>query len=194
MNRLLAAIYDRAMAPVERRLLSRRRRWLLYDVEGDVLEIGAGTGANLPHYRHGVRLVATEPGAPMRRKFRERAAGVEILAIPAERLPFPDASFDAVVCTLVLCSVEVPVEAISEVARVLRPGGTLRFIEHVRGTGFVAWMQRLLTPFWRRLAANCHLDRATLDELARQGLRVEVTHRDSLGLLFPLVTGRAVKE
>lgn len=195
MNALFAAVYDLAMAPVERRLLRARRAHILRGIEGDVLEIGAGTGANLPIYGPDARLVLAEPGPHMRRRLRARApSAVDVIDAAAERLPFADASFDAVVSTLVLCSVERVEAALSEIHRVLRPGGTLCFIEHVRATGFVRGAaQDLMTPLWRCVAGNCHLNRRTVPALRSLQFEVEIDDETVMGALFPIVTGRAVK-
>ena len=129
MNRLFARMYDRVLRRSEEAGLSAIRRDALAEARGDVLEIGAGTGLNLRAYpRQGItRIVATEPNPAMSRhiaeKIGEAPAPVEIVAAPAERLPFPDASFDTVVGTLVLCEPKDPARVVEEVARVLRPGG-----------------------------------------------------------------------
>src|SRR5579862_1098127 len=136
-GRVFAVLYDRMMARTERDCLAAHRRELLSAATGDVLEIGGGTGANLRHYGTGVRtLTITEPEAPMARRLqariRERRPDARLLRAPAEDLPFEDASFDTVVSTLVLCTVDDQPRALRELRRVLRPGGQLLFIEHVR--------------------------------------------------------------
>jgi ubiquinone/menaquinone biosynthesis C-methylase UbiE len=146
------------------------------DLTGDVLEIGAGTGATLAHYRRASRLVMLEPDPRYRERLRRHAAGhtpaVEVIAGSAERLPFADGSFDHVVCSLVLCSVEDLDAALREAARVLRPGGRLHLIEHVRGHGRLAAWQRRLTPVQRRLADGCRLDRNPRSAIERAGFDV----------------------
>src|ERR1700758_302659 len=136
-GRIFARVYDHAMAKTEKAGLGAHRQTLLAGATGDVLEIGAGTGTNLPYYGEGVRtLTLAEPEKPMVRRLQkrilERRPGAELLRAPAEDLPFKDDSFDTVVATLVLCTVDDQPRALHELCRVLRPGGRLLFIEHVR--------------------------------------------------------------
>ncbi|MFZ5479188.1 MAG: class I SAM-dependent methyltransferase [Myxococcota bacterium] len=163
MGKLLAALYDPVMRRAERAGVAAWRRELLADLAGTVVEVGAGTGANAPHYPPGLdRLVLTEPDAAMRARIRG-----EVVDAPAEHLPFPDASADAVVCTLVLCSVANQGEALDEIARVLKPGGRLVFLEHVADPERIG-LQRAIEPVWTRLAGNCHLTRDTLAAIAER--------------------------
>jgi ubiquinone/menaquinone biosynthesis C-methylase UbiE len=135
---IFAAIYDRALAACERDGLRDLRAELLASARGETLEIGAGTGHNLEHYPDSVaRLVLAEPDPHMAKRLRPHAAeargdAVEVIEAPAESLPFDDESFDTVVSTLVLCTVESPARAANEAHRVLRPEGRLLLIEHVR--------------------------------------------------------------
>lgn len=201
-GRLFARLYDRALARTEAAGLAERRRALLARARGRVLEIGAGTGANLVHYPPGTQLVLTEPESPMLRRLRARAAVTDppatVVAAPAERLPFADASFDTVVATLVLCSVDDLDEALREVARVLAPGGRLLFCEHVRSAeSRVARRQDLLEPLWRHVGHGCHPNRATLAAIEAAPLRVDDVEHGSLPLaprfLAPLVVGEALR-
>ncbi|MFP5071545.1 class I SAM-dependent methyltransferase [Pseudonocardia nantongensis] len=180
-HRLFAALYDRLSAPVERAVLGPRRAELVGPLTGTVLDVGAGTGANLPHFRAAERVVATEPDPAMRRRLTER---VRAAAVPvavgdagAERLPHPDGAFDAVVFTLVLCTVGDPARALAEAYRVLRPGGRLVALEHVRGSGRHARLQRRLDPLWTRMMAGCHLDRDTGAAIRAAGFRIEHEER-----------------
>lgn len=175
-HRVFAAFYDRLNAGAERAWLGRRRADLLARASGEVLEIGAGTGANLARYPDVGRVVATEPDPAMRARLRSRldraTVPVEVSDSPAERLAFPDASFDTVVSTLVLCSVADPDAALAELRRVLRPAGQLLALEHVRGEGRRARWQDRLTPIWRRVGAGCHPNRDTVTAIERAGFHL----------------------
>jgi ubiquinone/menaquinone biosynthesis C-methylase UbiE len=164
---LMSRLYDRMLAGAEQAGLRAWRRELVGRAQGAVLEVGAGTGGNLGLYPPGVsRLVLAEPDRHMRAVLRSKLGNwpeVEVSVAAAEALPFADGSFDTVVGTLVLCSVRDPGRALAEIHRVLRPGGTFLFLEHVaapRGT-WTRRAQRLVEPAWKRLAANCHLTRET---------------------------------
>ncbi len=180
-HRLFASVYDRLNAQAERGWLGSRRAGLIAQAGGEVLEIGAGTGANLGHYRSVERVVAAEPDPAMRVRLARHLAGatvpVEVSDAPAERLGFPDASFDTVVSTLVLCSVVDPDAALAEMRRVLRPGGQLLVLEHVRGEGRRARWQDRVTPLWRRVGAGCHPNRDTVAAIVRAGFRLEHEER-----------------
>jgi ubiquinone/menaquinone biosynthesis C-methylase UbiE len=145
---IFAALYDPIGASMERRWMGGRRRRLLAGARGAVLEIGGGTGANLAHYRDVDRVTIAEPDPFMRRRLDQKLTDarvpVEVSPAGTEELPFPDGSFDTVVSTLVLCTVPDQESALDEVRRVLRPGGRLLFIEHVRAggpqpAGRIAW-------------------------------------------------------
>jgi ubiquinone/menaquinone biosynthesis C-methylase UbiE len=165
-----AAILDVVMRP-----LAPQRRKALARAHGEVLEIGVGTGLNLPLYGPAVRRVrAVEPDGAMLRRARPRAEAlplpIEIVQGTAEALPADDASVDCVVGTWVLCTIPDPVRALVEVRRVLKPGGTYVFAEHVRSeTRALAALQHALTPCWRCAAGGCELDRDTLGALQRAG-------------------------
>ena len=190
--RVGALLYDPFLALGERRGMAAHRRALLADARGRVLEIGAGTGLNLPHYPEGVDLVLTEPDPSMLRRLRRRSS---VVAAPAEALPFADASFDVVVSTMVLCTVADPAAAVREMRRVLRPGGRLLFIEHVRADSprLARWQDRLAAP-WRTFAVGCHCNVRTLDLLARE-FRLGPVRRDDWrgmpALVRPLAIGEA---
>ena len=176
MGRIFAAVYDRALSAQEEAGLREHRRAIVGRAQGRVLEIGAGTGLNLDHYGPGVaELVLTEPEEPMARRLRERATRGEIVGAPADELPYPDDSFDAVVSTLVLCTVPDQDRAIAEIRRVLRPGGQLLFIEHVRShdAKTARWQDRVL-PVWRFMCHGCHPNRDTAAALTRAGFTLEV--------------------
>lgn len=200
-NKVFAAMYDRMMAGTERNGLADQRRGLLADVTGRVLEIGGGTGANLPFYSPTLEsLTITEPSSPMVRRLdrraREHPGLVKVLRAPAEDIPYDDDMFDAVVSTLVLCGVADPAKALSEVRRVLRPGGQFHFLEHVRSDdpGF-ARMQDVLNPFSRMVTA-CDCNRPTLTTIEDAGFTIAAITRGSLPkappFVRPMIRGRAV--
>ena len=176
-----------------------RRRRLLAGAWGAVLEIGGGTGANLAHYRDVDRVTITEPDPFMRRRLEQKLTGarvpVEVSASGAEALPFSDGSFDTVVSTLVLCTVPDQGAALDEVRRVLRPGGRLLFIEHVRAAGAAARWQDRVEPLWRRLHGGCHPNRDTVAAIEEAGFEIESFESfrppDSLSVLMPCVQGSA---
>jgi ubiquinone/menaquinone biosynthesis C-methylase UbiE len=202
-GRLFARVYDRALASSEAAGLADRRRALLAQARGRVLELGAGTGLNLAHYPAGIdQLVLTEPEEPMLARLRERAAAHDppptVVGAPAERLPFASGSVDTVVTTLTLCTVDDLGAALREVHRVLAPGGRLLFLEHVRADDErLARRQDLLAPLWRRVGHGCHCNRATLAAIAAAALEPQDVEHDRMPLaprfLEPLVVGAAVK-
>lgn len=162
--------------------LWRWRERLVGNLTGDVLEIGVGEGENLRYYRQAQRIWAIEPSAERAQRAREAAAAsaipVTIDVTGAETLPYPDATFDHVVSSLVFCSVNDQVQALREIRRVLKPSGTLHMVEHVRPqTPWVATLFATLTPRWRRIAHNCHLDRPTIEVLQREGWQVQIHRR-----------------
>jgi ubiquinone/menaquinone biosynthesis C-methylase UbiE len=181
-QRLFAAAYDPVMGALERGRLGAKRRELLAGLTGDVVEVGAGTGANLRHLPDSVgHVIAVEPDPAMAERLRARAASlgrdVEVVEAPAEALPFADRSVPVVVSTLVLCTVRDPDAVVAELRRVLRDDGRLIVLEHVVDpVAARARLQRRLTPAWRVVSRGCHLDRDTRDTLARGGFDVsEVT-------------------
>lgn len=181
MSRLMAAVYDRIMAESEAACLAAWRTELLADVSGSVLELGAGTGANLEHYRQEARVCLAEPNEHMRRKLEDKLtdARFEVADHAGEQLPYGADSFDAVVATLVLCSVDEPKRVLDEVYRVLKPGGAFIFIEHVgaeRGSSRRVWQGRV-EPVWKFLAGNCHTTRDTEGLIDAAGLDIaEIQH------------------
>jgi ubiquinone/menaquinone biosynthesis C-methylase UbiE len=198
---MFALAYDRAMAATEAAGLGERRRQLLSGAHGDVLEIGAGTGVNLNLYPDAVeRLVLVEPEPPMARRLRERvrASGraAEVVSAPAEALPIASDSFDVAVCTLVLCTVADPARALAELRRVLRPGGELLFLEHVRSDdpARARWQDRL-DPLWRRWGHGCRCNRQTATTIAAAGFAVERCESGRVPkappIVRPLIAGTA---
>ena len=159
------------------------RKGLVQGLGGTVLEIGVGTGENLPHYRRAQHVYAIEPDPTRAAEARLSAARVPFTVeiAPAEALPYDDASFDHVVSSLVFCSVADPQRALREIDRVLRPGGALHMVEHVRpATSVLADFFSAVTPWWSRVACNCHLDRPTIDVLQAEGWTVQVRKRRAM--------------
>ena len=202
-GRLFAAIYDRLMADAEDEGLADMRERLLSNARGATLELGAGTGSNLQHYPQDVTdLVLTEPSEHMARRLRAKVAArgrkAEVILAPGERLPFEDDRFDTVVGTLMLCTAPDPAAVLREVARLLRPGGQLLFLEHVRSDDpkLARWQDRLEGP-WQYLAAGCHPNRDTLAAIRASGLSVDDVERGRFpktpALVRPLISGRATR-
>ncbi|HEX6985108.1 MAG TPA: class I SAM-dependent methyltransferase [Planctomycetaceae bacterium] len=185
------AVYSRWIFPrlcdflLDRPHVARHRRELLSDVTGDVLEIGFGTGLNLPHYPEHVRkITAVDPNPGMNRLARLRAeqaeTEVDVLPLRGEELPFGDGTFDTVVSTFTLCSIDAVDRAVGEVYRVLRPEGRVLFLEHglSHEPGVRKW-QRRLNPLERRLGGGCRLDKDIPAIARRQPFRrVEVREFD----------------
>lgn len=179
------------------------RQSLLADATGDVLEIGAGTGTNLPLYDGDIQsLVVTEPTPPMLRRLqrtaREQAPMAQVLRAPAEDLPFEDASFDTVVSTLVLCGVDDQPRALREAHRVLRPGGQLLFLEHVRSDDpqLARFQDRM--NWLNRLVVQCDCNRPTLATIGAAGFGITRLDRTTMPrapkFVRPLILGRAVSQ
>ena len=167
------------------RLAPRWSHWragVVGNLDGVVLEIGVGAGPNLLHYRRATAVWAIEPD-PARAALAQQTAAqawvpTNVKVAVAEDLPFAAASFDNVVSTLVFCSVTDQRQALAEVRRVLKPGGALHMVEHVRPeTPVLAWLSGLATPTWSRFAHNCHLDRPTVEVLRSMGWEVDVLRR-----------------
>ncbi len=188
----LANGYDRGMWFLEPCLLRSLRRRLYPYLRGRVLEIGVGTGVNLPLYAQGVTLIAVDLSEEMLRRARTRPtrARTSWVQADAQHLPFRSESMDHVVTSLVFCSVSDPVTALAEVRRVLRPGGWLAMVEHVRGEdGWLRWLTDVLERPWHRLSRGCHLNRETAQLVQSAGLRLVCTMRHGLGL-FQVILAR----
>lgn len=197
-------LYETLMDRADAAGLAARRARLVADLDGDVVELGSGTGRMFPHYPAGARVVAIEPDpqfAQLAEEPRRRAAATIAGCVASgEALPFADARFDAAVVALVLCSVGSPATMLGEIRRVLRPGGQLRLIEHVRSERAVAgWLMDRVDGAWLRLnAQGCHLNRDPLPAIAAAGFRideVEPFQVFSSGLpAFPMRAIRAVRD
>ncbi len=176
-QRLFAWFYARTEGRVRRQTADLRAR-LVGDIEGDILEIGCGTGPNFEYYPAGARVIATDYSEHMLPRARSAAdaaaAAIELKQADAGALPFDDASFDAAVSTLVLCSVPDQQQALAENRRVLRSGGALRLFEHVRSDRrWVAGLQRVVNPAWGLLCDGCQLNRDTASAVKAAGFEVE---------------------
>lgn len=185
-----APAYDRVTGSLERGVLAGWRERLLGDLGGVVLDVGAGTGANLPHLHGAMQVIAVEPDRVMRRQLTAKvplaACPVKIVDGVAESLPCADASVDAVLFTSVLCTVKDVGRALSEVARVLRPGGSVVVLEHVRGSGRLARWQDRVTPVWMLLNGGCHPNRDIETALAGAGFTITGAERfDPFPTLIP---------
>jgi ubiquinone/menaquinone biosynthesis C-methylase UbiE len=196
-HRWFAALYDPLSKSEERGAMGRRRDELLGGVEGDIVEIGAGTGANFSHYSQQARVQAFEPDPFMllraEKKLKETAASnVELHQAPGEKLPLPDGSCDTAVSTLVLCTVADVPRTLAELKRVLRPSGELRFIEHVRHDTARGRVQDFIKPVWRWVAAGCYPNRRTEQAMRDAGFEIVSLKREMmLPWLLPMITGVA---
>ncbi len=200
-GRVFTALYDRMLRGTEDAGLREMRRQLLSQARGRTLDIGAGTGANLGLYPEAVEeLLVAEPDPHMLAKLRPKAAAAQrparVLEAPAENLPLEDDSVDTVVFTLVLCTVPDPAAALAEAARVLRPGGRLLFLEHVRAgePDLARWQDRLEVP-WRFFADGCRCNRDTVARIEASPLSLESFEGSRMPkappIVRPLVRGSA---
>jgi ubiquinone/menaquinone biosynthesis C-methylase UbiE len=201
-GRFFAAFYDRLVKGSEEAGFRDMRRNLLSEASGRTIDIGAGTGVNVPLFPSQVtELVLTEPDPHMakrlRRKLAEGCSKAEMVEASAESLPFEDSSFDTAVFTLVLCTIPDPAAALAEAARVLKPGGKVLFAEHVRSEdpGLARWQDRLERP-WRFCGDGCHCNRDTLTTIESSPLKLERVERDKLPkappIVSPLIRGSAL--
>lgn len=203
---VFARFYMAASRAIERGGMARYRHDLLADLVGEVIEVGAGNGLNFRHYPPETsRVLAVEPDPDLRRVARYEAqrapVPIEVVEGVADRLPAADASFDAAVVSLVLCSVPDQRSALAEIRRVLRPGGRLFFVEHVRAERpRPARVQRALDRYlWPRLCGGCRLSRDTAAAIRAGGFDIERLERgrfpDVRGPLptLPLIIGTAIR-
>ena len=175
-------LYDALCALCEATGLARWRSWLVTGARGRVLDLGCGTGRNLPLLPAGTRAVGLEPSWETLQRARRRAPGVPLVVGSAEALPFRDAAFDTVLSGLVFCSVPDASRGLREVRRVLRPDGQLRMLEHVRAArAWEARLQDLLQPAWTRITGGCRPNRETERAVEAGGFRIEAQSRRAKG-------------
>ncbi len=199
---IYASVYDRYNQGAERTWLGEARRLALSHARGRVLEIGAGTGMNLLYYQEVEQVVACEPDPAYLKQLHRRTSvakvPVEVVDTAAERLPFPDASFDTVVSTLTLCSVDDPEACAAEMRRVVKPDGIVLLVEHVRtdGGGLKALAQAVAVPIWRWFVGGCRPNRPSLKTLFNAGFRIteldrfDPPHVPSVMFPFVVALGR----
>ena len=171
-------LYDPALALLERLGLGRWRRWLAAGARGRTLDLGCGTGRNLPLLPASTTAVGVDPCAQSLARARRRSPRALLVRARAEAMPFQDGTFDTVVSGLVLCSVTDPAVAASEMLRVLAPGGTVRALEHVRSP--LPWKARLqdwTQPAWTAFSGGCHPNRETERTLEGAGLAIDPASR-----------------
>ncbi|MCW8860632.1 MAG: class I SAM-dependent methyltransferase [Deltaproteobacteria bacterium] len=196
---LMAKSYDFAMQSTEQRCLTRWRKEILATAHGDLLEIGAGTGINLRHYPvETSHITLSEPDAQMRKQLMRKVAKpndkqIEVTAWGAESIDMPDASYDTIVSTLVLCSVSCQQTSLQEIYRLLRPSGSLLFMEHIISDNptIMAW-QRRIEPLWSFCAGDCRLTRNTAAAVTAAGFNIEwLTEEPMLGA--PAFVNRTIR-
>src|SRR3954447_5955337 len=201
MSRLFALTYDRSMARMEKAGFRELRERTAGQATGDVLEIGGGTGSNLGYYGAAVTsLTVTEPEQPMlkrlEKKVHEQGSPAKVVPAAAEELPFADDSFDTVVSTLVLCGVADQTRSLQEIGRVLRPGGRLFFVEHVRSDDPKLAKKQDRMNGLNRFMVGCECDRATLEAIRNAGFDVESLEQTTLNKVpkftSPAIVGTAV--
>ncbi len=176
-------LYDLGMAVTERWGLRRWWRWLAAGAAGRTLDLGTGTGRNLPLLGGGARPIGVDPHLDSLRRALCRAPGVPLVVARAEALPFRDGAFETVLSGLVLCSVGDPAAALAEVRRVLSPGGALRLLEHVRAGGLHGAIQDTVQPAWTWFTGGCHPNRETEQAVEAAGFRVDAATRRARGTM-----------
>jgi ubiquinone/menaquinone biosynthesis C-methylase UbiE len=188
----IASDYDVGMAPLEWLIFRRLRRQLFPSLQGRVLELAIGTGANLPLYPPGARVIGCDISREMLTHAGQRAANeaVPLLQADVRHLPFASDSFDVVSASLAFCSVADPLKGLGEARRVLRAGGRLALLEHTRGNGLGAWLTDLLHPLWHAKSRECHLNRETARHVAQAGFVIERVRRYVLGIVRVIEASR----
>jgi ubiquinone/menaquinone biosynthesis C-methylase UbiE len=177
-------IYDAMCALSEWQGMRRWREWVARGARGRTLDLGCGTGRSLPLFPQEARVVGLDPSLEPLRRARKRAPQVPLVRASAQALPFRDGAFDTVVSSLVFCSLPDPAHALGEVRRVLRTGGRLRMMEHVRArSAFGARLQDLLQPAWTRISGGCHPNRDTERAVESAGFDIGDEGRRSRGTM-----------
>lgn len=199
-HRFVAGAFE--ALPIEP-IIGQQRSYLTDSVTGRVLDLGAGTGSMFSHFDsvdgdESIDVHAVEPDPHMRSyaNGRANAYGVELVGGRGEALPYRSDSFDVVIVSLAFCTIAQPERTLDEIARVLKVGGELRFLEHVRADGIAGDLQRYLTPIWKRLAGGCHLDRSTESVIASHpSFEVIDIERSNVGVfpVNPFIRGRVRK-
>jgi ubiquinone/menaquinone biosynthesis C-methylase UbiE len=177
-------LYDALAALTERTEVGRSRRWLTAGARGRTLDVGTGTGRNLPRFPAGTFVVAVDPCLGVLHRARRRAPQASVVVARVEALPFHGGAFDTVASSLVFCSVADPARGLAEIRRVLAPSGQLRMLEHVRST--VRWRARcqdVLQPVWTRLTGGCHPNRDTERTVEVAGFQLAADGRRAFGSL-----------
>lgn len=177
-------LYDALMSAMDVTGFSRWRRKLVGTVENRILEVGCGTGRNLPLYPPGSEVVALDPDFAALRRARRRSPGTLLVVARAEAMPFPADHFQTVVSGLVFCSVQDPAAGLAEIGRVLHPEGQLRMIEHVRHSHpTLARIQDGVQPMWTWVTGGCHPNRDTEAAVERAGFRIDPEDRVARGVM-----------
>ena len=173
------------MLPLEWMVFRRLRRRTFTPLCGDVLEVGVGTGVNLPLYGAEARVTGCDASGEMLTWATSRRVYSQVALIQADvqRLPFANSSFDTVTGSLVFCSVADPPQGLAEARRVLRPEGRLVLLEHTRGRGLGAWLTDLLHPLWHAWSRECHLNRETAQAVAKVGFQTQRIEQHALGIV-----------
>ena len=185
-------LYDAMCTVMEWTGLSRWRAWLVGGARGRTLEVGCGTGRNLPRYAADVPLVALEPDADALKVAKQRAPNALLVRASAEALPFREGAFDTVVSSLVFCSVPKPEVGLREIGRVLKPDGQLRMLEHVRHrSSVIGWLQDLIQPAWTFVAGGCHPNRRTEATVEASGFVIQEEGRRAQGTMRRFIAKRA---
>ncbi|WP_019818747.1 class I SAM-dependent methyltransferase [Saccharomonospora saliphila] len=200
---VFAGMYDKFLSRVEKYGLSEKRAEMLRPAYGKTVEIGTGTGLNLPHFPDTIsELILTEPYPHMvtklEEKVRDHPRRIQVTVAGAERLPFPDASIDTVAAAMILCTVPDPDVALAEIQRVLKPGGQYLFLEHVRNSDpRIAKKQDIIQKGWYLFGNECHCNRPTIETLRSSSLEIKELKEDKMPgaweFIEAMVIGRAVR-